>query len=95
MIGAQDMNSLDFNVILPLEYDNAIHFGRDFLLVTKENKTTVYNLVKRKLVTTKTYKSISGDFVYSHSSLILFWVTNEKGDKFLLGENGVEFYASN
>lgn len=95
LVAAPTVSSLDFKPILPFVYDSFQEYGRDFLVVEKNGKFGVYNMVKRTLVVPEKYSSVSTDFVYSGLPLILFWAKNEKGIHFLVGENGVEFFSEN
>lgn len=93
LVAAPTVSSLDFKPILPFEYDSFQEYGRDFLVVEKNGKFGVYNKPKRTIVVPEKYSFVSTEFVYSGSNLILFWAKNEKGIRFLVGENGVPFYA--
>lgn len=95
LVGAKTLKDLDFSTLLPCAYDSAMEYGRDYLILKNETLFYVFNLATRKMVTNIGFANVSPDFVYSQTSRILFWVTNEKGVEFLLDENGRMYYQPN
>jgi hypothetical protein len=86
---------MSFTPLLPLAYDSALEYGRDYLILKNGTLSYVFNRATRKMVTNIGFAHVSQEFVYSLTSLILFWVTNEQGEEFLLDENGHIYYEPN
>lgn len=93
ILGKEKDTSDSLVTLLPFEYEdiNRIYFG--YLVVEKGNQFQVFNTETLKLISTKSYDSLSRYEYESAGSFILFEVTNKLGQTVFLGENGVEFFS--
>lgn len=95
LVGAKTVKDMSFTPLLPLAFDSALEYGRDYLILKNGTLSYVFNRATRKMVTNIGFAHVSQEFVYSFTPLILFWVTNEQGEEFLLDENGHIYYEPN